>query len=92
MVGVASFSPVMTAKADRWQDVCSICGEDSIIAEEIEGELRTYDAKPCIHGYEREAEVYVQRWVLMRYYCGDCRVHWERWEPDGGPFWTCTHG
>lgn len=92
VVGVASFSLVMTAKADRWQDVCSICGEDSIIAEEIEYELRIVDETPCIHGYEREYEVCEQWWVLMRYYCGDCRVHWEKWASGSWPSWKCTHG
>ncbi len=91
MVGVMSFVPVMTIRADQWEDPCSLCGEYSIVAEVVETkEKELGQTRPCAHGHKKAADIYMQKWELFRYYCGDCEVHWERWHP-AETYWYCTY-
>lgn len=93
-VSVTGFTLGMTAKAASWWgDTCPKCGEDSIVAEIIEYGNDTIDTRPCVHGYEKEADLRLQPVQLMRYYCGDCEIHWEDWVtcPNTEPYWYCTH-
>lgn len=91
VAGVMSFAPVMTAQA--YEAPCYKCGEYSIVAEVVDyREIQVTDPgkpEPCRHGHSLAADFLVQREALVRYYCGDCELHWEDWEKAGG-YWYCT--
>lgn len=88
VVGVASFSPVMTAKA--MEAPCYKCGEYSIIDEVIGHKYEKLGIfSPCCHGHDGYADNLTQCWDLVRHYCGDCDIHWEDWETSG-VLYFCT--
>ena len=90
VVGVASFSTVMTAKAV--EAPCYKCGEYSIIDEVLDYKFEKLGIfSSCRHGHGNEgyADNLTQRWARVRYYCGDCDIHWEDWET-AGAFYFCT--
>ena len=93
MVSVMSFTPVMTSKAANWwEDICSNCGEYSILAIETGSKIVYFDKYgPCQKGYTNHGDHLAQPWVRMNYYCSDCDRHWEEWVPKGGLFWDCPY-
>lgn len=93
VVGVMSFTPVMAAQAATlWDDICSNCGELSIIAIQNGSRIEYFDEYgPCQHGYDDHGDRLARHWVRMNYYCRDCDRHWEEWVAHGGPFWSCPY-
>lgn len=93
VVGVMSFAHGGTVWANALSgDICPGCGDYGIAPVVNAREIRYYsEYKECENKYEDHADVLAQYWVRTEWYCGDCDIHWEDWNPDGGPFWHCVY-
>lgn len=92
-VGIMSIAAGTTVCAEALDgDICPNCGDYGVAPMVNATEIRYFDEyNACKNGYKDHGDVLAQWWERVSWYCGDCDIHWEYWQPSGFPYWECPY-